>query len=118
MSELSKIVSLFRDPQGNRPEIDHCMRRLDERFGYATADAMSLWALARKVDLREVAQRFNISQIAVYDWGRQGLIKKCYSDNLNRGLWEVPPGKTIRKGCGGRGARPARLVSIRASSTE
>jgi hypothetical protein len=60
---------------------------------------------------RKVAERFNISQTAVYDWGRQGLIKKCYSDTLNRGLWEVPRGKTIIKGCGGRGARPARLVA-------
>jgi DNA invertase Pin-like site-specific DNA recombinase len=65
---------------------------------------------------REVAARFRVSETAVHSWGRQGLIKKCYTDSLNRGLWEIPPGKTIRKGCGGRGARPARLASITAPS--
>jgi len=64
----------------------------------------------------EVAEKFGVSETAVHDWGRQGLIRKCYTDSLNRGLWEIPPGKTIRKGCGGRGARPARLTSITAPS--
>ena len=63
----------------------------------------------------EVASRFGISESAVHKWGRQGLIKKCYSDSMSRGLWEVPSDKTIRKGCGGRGARPARLLPISAS---
>jgi DNA invertase Pin-like site-specific DNA recombinase len=62
----------------------------------------------------EVALRFGIGESAVHKWGRQGLIKKCYSDSLSRGLWEVPPDHTILKGCGGRGARPARLLPISA----
>jgi hypothetical protein len=62
----------------------------------------------------EVALRFSIGESAVHKWGRQGLIKKCYSDSLSRGLWEVPPDHTILKGCGGRGARPARLLPISA----
>jgi DNA invertase Pin-like site-specific DNA recombinase len=61
---------------------------------------------------REVAARFEVSEAAVHDWGRQGLIKKCYSDTLSRGLWEIPAGQTILKGCGGRGARPAQLIPI------
>lgn len=65
----------------------------------------------------EVASRFGISEFAVHKWGRQGLIRKCYSDSLSRGLWEVPPDQTIRKGCGGRGARPARLFPISAPSS-
>ena len=66
----------------------------------------------------EVAKRFGVSQTAVHQWGRQGLITKCYSDNLHRGLWELPSGHTIIKGCGGRGARHARLSPITAILTE
>jgi hypothetical protein len=66
----------------------------------------------------EIAAKFCVSETAVHTWGRQGLIIKCYTDSLNRGLWEVPPGMTIRKGCGGRGARPAQLTAITAPSRE
>jgi DNA invertase Pin-like site-specific DNA recombinase len=66
---------------------------------------------------KEVAGRFGVSQNAVHDWGRQGLITKCYSDNLRRGLWELPSEQTIIKGCGGRGARSARLSPITAPLT-
>lgn len=66
----------------------------------------------------EVAQRFGVSETAVHKWGRDGLLKRCYKDTLNRGLWEVPPGQTILKGCGGRQARAARLTSITTPSTE
>jgi hypothetical protein len=62
----------------------------------------------------EVATTFGISQTAVHEWGRQGLIAKCYNDNLNRGLWTLPQHQTIIKGCGGRSAKPARLVPITA----
>lgn len=58
----------------------------------------------------EVAVKFGVSQTAVHEWGRQGLIKKCYTDSLNRGLWEIPSGGTIVKGHGGRRARCAALV--------
>lgn len=80
-------------------KLDSCYQRLRCRGMLAT---------------REVAARFGVSEAAVHDWGRQGLIRKCYSDNLTRGLWEVPQGQTIVKGCGGRGARHARLVPITA----
>ena len=63
----------------------------------------------------EVAARFAITNTAVYDWGRQGLIKKCHSDSLNRGLWEIPEGQMIIKGYGGR---PPRLEPVTSSSSE
>jgi DNA invertase Pin-like site-specific DNA recombinase len=66
---------------------------------------------------REVAAKFGVSETAVHEWGRQGLITKSYSDNLNRGLWKLPAQQTILRGCGGRGARPARLVPITAPSS-
>ena len=66
----------------------------------------------------EVAARFGISESAVHQWGRAGLIKRCYSDSLRRGLWEVPPGQTVLKGRGGRRARPARLSPISVSLPE
>ena len=88
------------------------------RFAYELASRFERLRRRGMLTTREVAERFNIGQTAVHDWGHQGLIKKCYSDTLNRGLWEVPPGKTIIKGCGGRGARPARLVAISEPSTE
>jgi DNA invertase Pin-like site-specific DNA recombinase len=66
----------------------------------------------------EIAQRLGVSETAIHQWGREGLLKRCYKDTLNRGLWEVPPGQTILKGCGGRDARPARLASITTPSTE
>jgi hypothetical protein len=65
---------------------------------------------------REVAAKFGISETAVHEWGRQGLIKKCYTDSLNRGLWEIPAGKTILKGHGGQRGCPARLISTTAPS--
>ena len=67
---------------------------------------------------REVAGRFNVGETAVHEWGREGLIVKCYTDSLNRGLWEIPKGQTIIKGCGGRGARRAHIMAISALSTE
>ena len=66
----------------------------------------------------EVAERFNVGETAVHQWGREGLITKCYTDSLNRGLWEIPQGQTIIKGCGGRHARRASLAVITAPSTE
>ena len=62
----------------------------------------------------EVAMMFGISKTAVHEWGRQGLITKCYNDNMNRGLWRLPQHHTIIKGWGGRRAKPARLVPITA----
>jgi hypothetical protein len=67
---------------------------------------------------REVAARFDVSETAVHQWGREGLISKWQTDSLNRGLWEIPKDHTIVKGCGGRGARRARAVTISAPSTE
>jgi DNA invertase Pin-like site-specific DNA recombinase len=64
----------------------------------------------------EVAAKFSVSQSAVHEWGRQGLIQKCYTDSLNRGLWEIPSGGTIVKGHGGRRARCAVLVPSDAPS--
>ena len=66
---------------------------------------------------REIAQRFDVSETAVHRWGRQGLITRRYTDSLNRGLWEMPAGKTIIKGsCGLR--RPAQLAPTMSPSTE
>ncbi len=42
----------------------------------------------------------------------------AYSDSLTRGLWEIPAGQTILKGCGGRGPRPAQLIPITALQPE
>jgi len=67
---------------------------------------------------REMAERFGVVQSTVHQWGREGLIRKCYEDNLNRGLWEIPSGHTVLKGCGGRGAKPARLAPMTTPLTE
>ena len=40
---------------------------------------------------REVATKFGISETTVHEWGRQRLIRKCYTDGLNRGLWRSRP---------------------------
>jgi DNA invertase Pin-like site-specific DNA recombinase len=61
---------------------------------------------------REVAARFGVSRTTVQQWGRQGLIKQLYQDELKRGLWQLPPDQTILKGCGGKASRPARLIPI------
>jgi hypothetical protein len=45
--------------------------------------------------------RFRVPETAVHSWGRQGLIKKCYTDSLNRGLWEIPPGKPSARAAAG-----------------
>jgi DNA invertase Pin-like site-specific DNA recombinase len=67
---------------------------------------------------REIAARLGISETAVHAWGRQGLITKCCYDNLNRGLWDPPSDRAIRKGGSGRGVRPARLVALAAPPPE
>jgi DNA invertase Pin-like site-specific DNA recombinase len=67
---------------------------------------------------REVAAKFKISETTVHDWGRQGLITKCYTDSLNRGLWKIASDTTIRKGHGGRGSCRPRLSPTTASSSE
>jgi DNA invertase Pin-like site-specific DNA recombinase len=66
----------------------------------------------------EVAARFGVSETAVHRWGRDGLIKKCYSDNLHRGLWDVSANLAIAKGCGGRKPRAAQISRITAPLAE
>ncbi|WP_229179529.1 recombinase family protein [Bradyrhizobium ivorense] len=63
---------------------------------------------------REVAARFGIVKTTVQEWGRQGLIKKCYADSLNRGLWEIGSDTTILKGRGGRRSRKPQTTPITA----
>ncbi|WP_284210425.1 recombinase family protein, partial [Mesorhizobium tianshanense] len=57
---------------------------------------------------QEVAERFEIAETTVHQWGRQGLITKVYSDNLSRGLWDIPSHLEIIKGRPGCNANPAR----------
>ena len=59
---------------------------------------------------KEVAKRFEIAEGTVHQWGRQGLIQKCYSDNFNRGLWDVPVSCEIIKGRQGPNSIQARRV--------
>jgi DNA invertase Pin-like site-specific DNA recombinase len=66
----------------------------------------------------QVAERFAIAETTVHQWGRQGLITKVYSDNLNRGLWDILSDFKIIKGRPGRNALPARRASITVPSTE
>jgi hypothetical protein len=47
------------------------------RFAYKLASRFERLRRRGLLTTREVAERFNISQTAVYDWGHQGLIKKC-----------------------------------------
>jgi hypothetical protein len=63
---------------------------------------------------REVAAKFGIAKTTVYEWGCQGLIKKCYADSLNHGLWEIASDTTICKGRGGRRSRQPRTTPITA----
>ncbi|WP_420969480.1 recombinase family protein [Bradyrhizobium sp. B120] len=63
---------------------------------------------------REVAARFGIAKTTVQEWGRQGLIKKCYADSLNRGLWEIASDTIILKGRGGRRSRKPQATPITA----
>ncbi len=67
---------------------------------------------------QEVAKRFAIAATTVHQWGRQGLITKVYSDNQNRGLWDIPSDLEIVKGRPGPNAIPARPISITVPSTE
>ena len=64
----------------------------------------------------EVAARFGVSETAVHRWGRRGLIKKCYSDNLRRGLWDVPSNLAIPAERRGRKPRAARILRVTAPS--
>jgi DNA invertase Pin-like site-specific DNA recombinase len=61
---------------------------------------------------REMAEKFGVANTTIHQWGRDGLIKKWRTDSLHRGLWEIPPGHTIVKGCAGRHPRPAQLAPI------
>jgi NADH:ubiquinone oxidoreductase subunit K len=66
----------------------------------------------------EVAERFDIAQTTVHQWGRQGLIRNVCSDNRNRGLGDIPPDLAIVKGRPGRNALPARVPTTISSTTE
>jgi DNA invertase Pin-like site-specific DNA recombinase len=65
---------------------------------------------------RELAAKFGIAKTTVRQWGRQGLIKKCYADSLNRGLWEISSDTTILKGHGGRRPRRPQAIPITVQS--
>ena len=67
---------------------------------------------------QEVAERFDIAETTVHQWGRQGLITKVCSDNRNRGLWDIPSGLEIIKGRPGPNAVPAHRISITVPSTK
>lgn len=67
---------------------------------------------------QEVAEHFAIAETTVHQWGRQGLITKVYSDNLNRGLWDIPHDLEIIRGRPGRNAVPARRAPITVPSTK
>jgi DNA invertase Pin-like site-specific DNA recombinase len=67
---------------------------------------------------QEVAERFDITDTTVHQWGRQGLIKKVGYDNLNRGLWDVPANLEITRGQPGKKAYPATATLLIAPSTE
>jgi hypothetical protein len=88
------------------------------RYAYKLASRHERLRGRGMLTTREVAAKFGVSKTTVYEWGRQGLITKCCSDHLNRGLWTLPAQQTILKGCGGRDARAARLISIAAQSPE
>jgi DNA invertase Pin-like site-specific DNA recombinase len=47
---------------------------------------------------QELAERFQVTDSTVREWGRKGLIKNCYADSRISGLWEIPTGYTITKG--------------------
>ena len=74
--------------------------------------------VAGMLTTREVALRFGVSKTAVQQWGRQGLIRQFYQDELKRGLWQLPSDQIILKGRGGKAARPARLIPITAQTPE
>nr|MDA3889269.1 recombinase family protein [Allgaiera sp.] len=67
---------------------------------------------------QEVAEHFAIAATTVLQWGRQGLITKVCSDNLSRGLWDIPPDLEIIRGRPGPNAIAARRVSVNVPSTE
>jgi DNA invertase Pin-like site-specific DNA recombinase len=66
----------------------------------------------------EVAERFNICQTTVHQWGREGRIKKCDDNNLRRDLWDVASDQVIAKGRGGRRAPAASPPATNASVSE
>src|SRR5260370_12290601 len=61
---------------------------------------------------REVAEKLGVAETTVHRWGVQGLIKKCYSDRLRRGLWDIQPSLKIIKGDGERPPHPPPLHPI------
>ncbi len=67
---------------------------------------------------QEVAEHFAIAKTTVQQWGRQGLITKVYSDNLSRGLWNIPPDLEIIRGRPGPNAIAAHRASVTVQSTE
>jgi DNA invertase Pin-like site-specific DNA recombinase len=47
----------------------------------------------------EMATLFDVAPTTIIQWGKQGLLTRHYTDNYNRGLWEIPHGYSIVKGC-------------------
>jgi len=87
------------------------------RSAYKLASRYDRLRRSGMLTTREIAAKFGIAKTTVYEWGRQGLIKQCYADSLNRGLWEIPSNATILKGHGGRRSRKPFATPITAQSS-
>ena len=70
------------------------------------------------INAREMSKRLGIAQTTVYQWARDGLLQREAWASGKKCLFATQPGMIIKKGCGGRGAKPPKVSIVQSSKQE
>ena len=70
------------------------------------------------INATEMSSRLGIAQTTVYEWARDGLLQREAWASGKKCLFATQPGMIIKKGCGGRGAKPPEVFIVPSSTQE
>jgi hypothetical protein len=70
------------------------------------------------INATEMSKHLGISQTTVYEWARDGLLQREAWASGTKCLFATQPGMIIKKGCGGRGAKPPEVSTVPSSKQE
>lgn len=70
------------------------------------------------INATEMSKRLGISQTTVYEWAHDGLLQREAWASGTKCLFATQPGMIIKKGCGGRGAKPPKVITVPSSKQE
>jgi DNA invertase Pin-like site-specific DNA recombinase len=70
------------------------------------------------INATEMSKHLGISQTTVYEWAGDGLLQREAWASGTKCLFATQPGMIIKKGCGGRGAKPPEVSTVPSSKQE